>query len=147
MIVEAVFSRLTRQEEGQRMKWFGVVVAVAILLIAGGYWYSASFSATARAEATAKDFMRFATAGDQVSLEALLAPESRPMASQIVSDYRGMTPGSFIGSRAMTNRSGVQVVVLVGLAKPSGTVGTTLLAMRQQDGRWVVTQVGEELSY
>lgn len=129
------------------MKWLRVIVVLAVLLAAGTYWYSTSFSATARAEATAKAFMQFAAAGQQASLESMLAPESRPMAPQMIADYRGIIPGSFHASRAMTNRSGVQMVVLVGFTRPGGNTWTTLLTMKEQDGKWVVMQAAKDLTY
>lgn len=129
------------------MKWFAAIAALAAVLLGGTYWYFTAFSATARAEAAAKAFVRQVTAGDMASLEALLAPEARPNASQIAADFKGLTPSSFHVSQAQPNQSGVQIIVLVSFVRPTGTTGTLLLAMREAEKQWVVTQAGKDLIY
>lgn len=129
------------------MKWFGAIAALVAVLLAGTYWYATSTSATARAEASAKVFVRHAAAGDLVSMEAMLTPEARAMASQIAADFRGLTPSSLLATQAQPNRSGVQMIVLVSFVRPTGTTGTLLLAMREVEKQWVVTQAGKDLTY
>lgn len=37
--------------------------------------------------------------------------------------------------------------VLVSFVRPTGTTGTLLLAMREVEKQWVVTQAGKDLTY
>jgi hypothetical protein len=135
------------QKEELDVKWLAAIVAALVLVAGATYWYSTSYSAAAMAQKAAREMMQLAVAGNQTGLEATLAPEGRSLAAQMIADYKGMTPGSVKATKALVNKSGVQMIVLVGLDGPTGYVTTTLLAMKQEAGKWVVVQAGKDLSY
>ena len=130
------------------MRKLNGIIALILVLTLGAYVYSSSFPPRARATKAAEQFMRAAALGDQATVLHMLAPDSAALTTpQLLKEYKGRAARSFHASRATSNRSGVEMVILVGLATPDGYTKTTLLAMKRFGGDWVIMKAGNELSY
>lgn len=133
------------------MKWRIVTIVVAVLLAGRFGWgiYQSSWSPQARAREAGGAFLRAAADGHEAGVRERLAADADLSPAEVVAMYQGfINPNIASVMKALPNQSGVEYILQGGISDPAkGMTQTTNLAMKREDGRWVVVRVGSSITY
>lgn len=136
-----------RVVKGRRV-W--TLVLVAALALGGYRVWSAWYSPAAQAAAAADRFWKAVVRGDAGAVTAMMAPEADFRAEDLIAQHEGFKyNGKAHIVKALTpNRTGVQFLAISFVVPPpyEYSHGRTL-ALKQAEGRWLVTRAGSGFSY
>lgn len=94
-------------------------------------------------------FMAAAAAGDVAMVRSMLSPTADITAEQVVDMYRGLTDTeAFDVEKALVpNQTGAEYLVLASGLDRNGVPHAASLAVRRENGRWLIVRAGSGFTY
>lgn len=120
-----------------------LLVLIALLLSVG-----CTLSPAAAARKAGADFVTAAGAGDRQLVTVMLASGADITADQVMEQYRGYNfKKAFDAEMAEPKNSlGVEFLVLVS-GEQGGYTRLSTLALKRENGKWVVVRAGSSIAY
>lgn len=123
-------------------------VLILVFAAVGIRYYQANLAPAATAKRAGATFLEAVANRDLEAVRRLLAADAAITGAQVLEQFKDVdSPKAIDVVQSLTNQSGVEYLVLAFGRKPTGDPTGTTLALKRENGRWVIVQAGANFSY